>query len=120
MKAVLTWAVLVIGFVFTYRQVYLLFAEDELLGDGQDPFERVIPAVLAFLVSLMWPLVLAGWLVWRIAAPKTAAQRREELRALVERKVELEYQTAEAEARLYEAEKALGIRMPPIPPRERS
>lgn len=90
--------VLVAGFLFTYRRAYLALMsveENRDWGSGPDREDRAMTAMLAMLLSLMWPLVILGWILWRFVTPVTPGQRKAEL--------------DEREARIAQMERELGI-----------
>lgn len=96
------WIILTVaitGFIACYRISYRLIDEHEA-SDSDDATDRFILVTLAFLISLMWPLVLTGWAVWRVATPKTARQRRQEVQELENRRKQLERETADMERQL--------------------
>jgi hypothetical protein len=56
---------------------------------------RALDAIMAMLASIMWPVVLVGYMVWRFATPVTPGERKAEL--------------DERERRIQELERELGI-----------
>lgn len=92
-------AVVIAGFIGTYRAAYKLLDEHEG-SERDDASDRATYAVLALLIACMWPLAFTGWVIWRIATPQTARQKRAELKAMERRRTELQNDIRKAERQL--------------------
>lgn len=66
-----------VGFLFTYRKVFLLFMQHE--GSVTDPMDRVTGAFLGFISSLLWPIALTVYLLWRFNSPLSPKERKHQL-----------------------------------------
>jgi hypothetical protein len=96
------WIILAItlgGYLLCYRVAYQFLDEHEG-ADSDDAMDRAFPAIMALLIAMVWPLVLAWWVIWRFATPKTARQRRAELRELEQRRDEVQHDIARMERQL--------------------
>lgn len=92
MSGWITLAIVLGGFVFTYRRAYLaLIVSDErnakYMGRPVDNESKALTAAMSMLIALMWPVTLAGYFVWRVATPISPGQKMAELEAR-EREIE--------------------------------
>lgn len=98
-------AVYVIGWVFTYRRAYVAldgWNRKEFPSLGVDAADRAFNAFFAMIAAFVWPLVLAGYLVWRLLTPTTPGEREDRLR-------EREKAAAEREERIRRMEREAGL-----------
>lgn len=100
------WIILsiaVVGYLACYRTAYRFFRDDDTLG-GDDHVDRVMAVVMAMLTSLFWPLVLFGYGLWLFATPTTAHERRAQIKAMEDRKRQLQDDIARLERETRESD----------------
>lgn len=77
----LVFAGYVAGFLWCYRKVYLMFANDEYFGEhNDDPFDRSMNIFMSMGAGLFWPIVGVGILLHRFATPVSMREREEAVR----------------------------------------
>jgi len=92
-SALIWWAVIIGGFLFTYRKAYSVLADGELHEFPNLSFtaeDRAMTAVMALLLALIWPFVLVGYVIYRFATPQSTGERRQEVAARERRVADLE------------------------------
>jgi hypothetical protein len=67
------------GWVVGYRLAYQFFANDEVLADASDSFDRVMASVMSALVALFWPVGIPLALLHRFVRPVTTREREAKL-----------------------------------------